>query len=302
MRHLLSIRNLTETEFFRLLERGKVHRRNRMLHPAALAGKKVALLFEKSSTRTRLSFTVAVYELGGMAIPLETQMLQMGRGESIEDTTEVMARYVDAVMLRARHHSTLEKMAAMNRIPVINGLSDAYHPCQALADFMTVEQYGLSVRGGLRLAFVGEPNNVFNSLALGSIYAKAQIRIATPPGYPVRPDVLSLLRENGISLEIFTDPVEAVKGAQVVYTDVWVSMGQEQEEQERKKAFSPYCVSESLLKHAADEHIVLHCLPAHRGEEITAGVMDRYRDPIFNQAENRLHIQKAILEWIFNLQ
>lgn len=301
MNHLLNLTNLKKEEFFKILERGRQHRADRMLAPDSLRGKNVALLFEKTSTRTRLSFSVAVTELGGNVVPLEAQMLQMGRGESIEDTTEVLARYVHAVMVRARSHRSLEIMASLDRLSVINGLTDKHHPCQALADYMTMEEFGKSVEQGTKLAFIGEPNNVFNSLSLGAIFARSEIRIASPEGFDIDSGIKALLRENNVSVELFRNPVDAVKDADVVYTDVWVSMGQEKEEELRKKLFAPYCVSEELLKHAAKDHLVLHCLPAHRGEEITAGVMDQYGPYIFQQAENRLHVQKAILEWVFGI-
>ncbi|MBL8018641.1 MAG: ornithine carbamoyltransferase [Leptospirales bacterium] len=302
MRHLVSPLDLSEKDFFRIIERAHQHKKDRRLTPKSLEGRTVALLFEKTSTRTRLSFGVAVSEMGGNPISLESAQLQIGRGESLEDTTEVLSRYVNALMIRARTHRHLELMAGMNRIPIINGLTDLHHPCQAVADYMTMEQLGCSLHGGLRIAFVGEPNNVFNSLALFAVYAKAEITIASPRNYSaIHPDVLSVLQQRGAGFQQFTEPAGAVKGAQVIYTDTWISMGQESEEADRKKEFANYCVSSELLKLAAPGHMVLHCLPAHRGEEITAEVMEQHRASIFEQAENRLHAQKAILEWVFGL-
>jgi len=302
MRHLTRITDLSAEDFFRILERGREHRQNRALAQEALKGKHVALLFEKSSTRTRLSFSIAIQELGGSLVSLEANQLQIGRGETIEDTAEVLSRYFHAVMIRAGSHATVASMAEIDRIPVINGLTDLEHPCQILADYMTLEQYGYDIRNGnLRIAFIGDGNNVFNSLAKASIFSNAEITLASPHGYEAKPDVVKDLKERKVRFTQYTDPVDAVKGANVVYTDVWISMGQENEETTRKKIFAPYCVSEELLKHAAAGHTVLHCLPAHRGEEITAGVMDRYHDSIFNQAENRMHVQKAVLEWVFEL-
>lgn len=301
MRHLLTLSDISREQFFSIIERGKLHRSNRSLAPDALRGKNVALIFEKSSTRTRLSFHAAVVELGGNVVGLEASALQLGRGETIEDTTEVFSRYLHAVMIRAKSHTMLERMAKQNSIPIINGLTDLYHPCQALADFMTLDQYGLDIRSDkLTMTFIGEGNNVFNSLALGSIYAGTRLRIASPKGYEPSQDVIDLVRSHGIDLQIFNDPIQAVKGANVIYTDVWVSMGQEEESQQRKQKFAPYCVSDELLTHAEKDCIVLHCLPAHRGEEITDSVMQRYGKYIFDQAENRLHVQKAILEWVFH--
>ena len=301
MRHLLEINDLSSEEFFQIIERGEAHRQNRSIAPDALKGKSIALMFEKTSTRTRLSFTVAVQELGGSVLSLESNMLQLGRGESIEDTTEVLSRYLHALMIRANSHESISVMAGMNRIPVINGLTDLHHPCQALADYMTIRQYGFDIAAGdFTLAFIGEGNNVFNSLASAAAFTGNEIRIASPAGYGISPEMRLVLQENGVKISEFTDPALAVKGANVIYTDVWVSMGQESEMEERKKLFAPYCINEELLKHADTNHIVLHCLPAHRGEEITAPVMSIYGESIFNQAENRMHVQKAVLEWIFH--
>lgn len=301
MRHLLEVTDLSSEEFTRILARGREHRNNRTLAPAALAGRSVALMFEKSSTRTRLSFSVAIAELGGNVVPLEAGTSHLGRGESIEDTTEVLGRYVHAVMVRAYSHRSVEKMAALNRIPVINGLTDTHHPCQALADWMTIEQYGLKPGPGLVVAFVGEGNNVFNSLALGAVFSGTEMRLAAPAGYEVKEDIKAALAKSGVRLKITRDPVEAVTGAHVVYTDTWVSMGQESETEARRRIFLPYCVTLDLVKHAAPGHLVMHCLPAHHGEEITTDVMKKYSAHIFDQAENRMHVQKAVLEWIFGL-
>jgi len=303
MRHLLEITDLKREDFFKIIDRGLEHRKKRDLSVSALDRKTIALLFEKASTRTRLSFTVAVQELGGNVLSLESNMLQLGRGETIEDTAEVFSRYMHAMVIRSHSHENLLKMAAMNRIPVINGLTDLHHPCQALADFMTLKQFGYNISdGSFSIAFIGEGNNVFNSLAMASVFSGNEIRIASPEGYGVSERIRSLLKKNGVTLREYNDPAEAVRGADIVYTDVWVSMGQEDEMNERNKIFSPFCISEELLEHAKKEHIVMHCLPAHRGEEITDGVMKKYSSYIFDQAENRMHVQKAIMEWIFNLQ
>ncbi|MCB1168047.1 MAG: ornithine carbamoyltransferase [Leptospiraceae bacterium] len=300
MRHLLSLLDLSDEDFRKILARGIEHAGNRKLAPAALADRTVTLLFEKTSTRTRLSFSVAVMEMGGHLIALESQMLQVGRGESIEDTTEVLARYVDCVMVRTHSHRRLELMSGLNRIPVINGLSDRHHPCQGLADYMTIQEAGRDLKG-LCIAFVGEPNNVFNSLALGALHSGSRIHLAAPDGYPIRPGIRDHLKKKNVHLEVFRDPAEAVKEADVIYTDTWVSMGQEEEAEERKAVFRPYRIDDELLSKARKDVMVMHCLPAHRGEEITDSVMDAHGPTIFKQAENRLHIQKAILEWIFGL-
>lgn len=302
MRHLLSPSDISEKDFFKILDRAREHRNNRALTPAGLDRKTIALLFEKTSTRTRLSASVAITEMGGHSISLEAAQLQIGRGESLEDTVEVLARYVQGIMIRARDHRNLELMAGMNRIPVINGLSDLHHPCQIIADYMTMEQFGYNLHGGLRIAFIGEPNNVFNSLSVAASFAKATVTIASPRAYSqIHPSVAAELKDRSVGLQQFTDPAGAVRDAQVVYTDTWVSMGQEAEQEKRKLDFADYCVTMDLLKLAAPGHLVLHCLPAHRGEEITAEVMEVHRSSIFEQAENRLHAQKAILEWIFGM-
>ncbi|MDH5656508.1 MAG: ornithine carbamoyltransferase [Spirochaetia bacterium] len=300
MRHLLEISDLTREDFFRIIDRGIEHRGNRSLAQKFLDQKTIALLFEKASTRTRLSFTVAAQELGGNVLSLEADMLQLGRGESIEDTAEVFSRYMHAIMIRSRSHENVRTMAAMNRIPVINGLTELHHPCQTLADYMTLKQYGYDIlKGNFIIAFVGEGNNVFNSLAAASVFSGSEVRIASPEGYGISPEIRDFLSRNHVTVKEFKEPSDAVRGANVIYTDVWVSMGQEEEVKERKKIFSPYCIDENLLAHADPQHIVMHCLPAHRGEEITATVMEKYSRYIFDQAENRMHVQKAVLEWIF---
>ncbi len=298
MRHLIHLMNLNQDDFFSLLKRGVEFKKNRLLNPNALKNKSIALLFEKASTRTRISFSIAIQELGGHYLVLHANELQLGRGETIEDTTNVLSRYLDGIMIRTDSQKKLEIMANLNVIPVINGLSDLFHPCQALADYMTLYDMGMDL-SKLELVFIGEPNNVFNSLVLGSIFTQTKISIATPEGFDIHPRVKEILKRFNKEVRIYKDPKEAVKNADVIYTDVWVSMGQEKEADIRKKIFQPYSVSLELLKYAPQHVIVMHCLPAHRGEEITNEVMDKYSSVIFQQAENRLHIQKAILEWIY---
>ncbi len=300
MKHLLNLMNLNQDDFFKIIYRGIEHKKNRLLNANGLKNKIIALLFEKSSTRTRISFSVAIHELGGHYLVLHSNELQLGRGETIEDTTNVLSRYIHGIMIRTHSHKNLEKMAKLNIISVINGLSDMYHPCQSLADYMTIYDYGIDFKK-LHIAFIGEPNNVFNSLALGSIFTESQISLATPEGFSIHPDVQKILKDNKKTLNIYKSPVEAVKNANVIYTDVWVSMGQEKESDIRKKVFKPYSVNSELLKHAPSEAIVMHCLPAHRGEEITDEVMDKFSHIIFQQSENRMHVQKALLEWIYDV-
>jgi len=290
--------NLNQDDFFSLLKRGVEFKKNRLLNPNALKNKSIALLFEKASTRTRISFSIAIQELGGHYLVLHANELQLGRGETIEDTTYVLSRYLDGIMIRTDSQKKLEIMANLNVIPVINGLSDLFHPCQALADYLTLYDMGMDL-SKLEIAFIGEPNNVFNSLVLGSIFTQTKISIATPEGFNIHPRVKEILKRFNKEVQIYKDPKEAVKNADVIYTDVWVSMGQEKEADIRKKIFQPYSVNLELLKYAPQHVIVMHCLPAHRGEEITNEVMDKYSSVIFQQAENRLHIQKAILEWIY---
>ena len=290
--------NLNQDDFFSLLKRGVEFKKNRLLNPNALKNKSIALLFEKASTRTRISFSIAIQELGGHYLVLHANELQLGRGETIEDTTYVLSRYLDGIMIRTDSQKKLEIMANLNVIPVINGLSDLFHPCQALADYLTLYDMGMDL-SKLEIAFIGEPNNVFNSLVLGSIFTQTKISIATPEGFNIHPRVKEILKRFNKEVQIYKDPKEAVKNADVIYTDVWVSMGQEKEADIRKKIFQPYTVNLELLKYAPQHVIVMHCLPAHRGEEITNEVMDKYSSVIFQQAENRLHIQKAILEWIY---
>lgn len=297
MKHLLNLTNITKEEFYKLIYRGLEHKKDRFLNPIALKNKSIALLFEKASTRTRISFSVAIQELGGHYLVLHSNELQLGRGETIEDTTIVLSKYLDGIMIRTDSHSKIEKMASLNVIPIINGLSDLFHPCQALADYMTLVELGYDL-SKIKIAFIGEPNNVFNSLVIGSLFSNTEVVIATPDGFTLHPKIKNLLKEKEIT--IVRNPKEAVKNSDVIYTDVWVSMGQEKEAEIRKKIFKPYSITKELLEFAPKHTIVMHCLPAHRGEEIADDVMNQYSEIIFRQAENRLHIQKAILEWIFN--
>lgn len=300
MRHLLNLLNLKKEDFFSILKRGLEHKKNRFLNPTALKNKSFGLLFEKASTRTRISFSLAIHELGGHYMVLFPQELQLGRGETIEDTTRVLGRYLHGLVVRTTQHEKLETMAGLNVLPIINGLSDLFHPCQGLADYMTLLELGYPLEK-IKIAFIGEPNNVFNSLVLGSLFTGTKITVATPQGFHLHKRITSLLERYNKNVEITHDPVEAVKNADVIYTDVWVSMGQEEEAEKRKQIFRPYSVTKQLLSRAPKDVIVMHCLPAQREEEISSEVMDAYADIIFTQAENRLHVQKAVLEWIFYL-
>jgi ornithine carbamoyltransferase len=278
---------LDEAQKLKMLRRSRIPFR-------PLFGKTLAMVFQKPSNRTRVSFEVGMYHLGGHALPLSPQELQIGKRETPSDTGRVLARYIDAIMVRTFDHEELEELAAAADVPVINGLSDSHHPCQALADLLTIREE-LGELEGVKLTYVGDGNNVAHSLALGCALTGAQLTIAHPEGHGPDPRVVELATKLGDAPTITEDPQEGVAGARVVYTDVWASMGQEAEAEERKKKFMPYQVNEELMSRAAPEAIFLHCLPAHRGEEVTAGVIDGPQSRVFDQAENRLHAQKALL-------
>ncbi|KQL46494.1 ornithine carbamoyltransferase [Brevibacillus choshinensis] len=263
-----------------------------------LQGKTLGMIFDKASTRTRVSFEVGMYQLGGMGMFLSGKELQLGRGEPISDTAKVLSRYVDAIMIRTFSHSYVEELAEHASIPIINGLTDLYHPCQALADMLTIWEHKGKLQG-IKLAYVGDGNNVANSLVLAAVLLGMDVRVATPAGYEMDSEIVQKANEyaqqSGGKMMVTLDPAEAVTGADAVYTDVWTSMGFEAENEVRMKAFENYQVNENLVAHADPNYLFLHCLPAHRGEEVTAGVIDGERSFIFDQAENRLHAQKAIL-------
>jgi len=278
---------------------GKIKNRTKAGEPyEPLRGKSLAMLFEKASTRTRVSFEVGMTQLGGHALFLSPNDLQIGRGETIADTARVLSRYVDGIMYRAFRRDNVRELAANATVPVINGLDDKEHPCQVVADLFTIHERKRGLKG-LRLAYVGDGNNVCNSLLLGTAIVGMHMAVACPNGYEPDPELLAnarrLSKETGSSLEVMRDPAAAAKRADVLYTDVWVSMGQEKEKDEREKLFRPYQLNEKLLSLASEDAIVMHCLPAHRGLEITDEVIDGPRSIVFDQAENRLHAQKAIL-------
>ena len=266
-----------------------------------LGGKVLGLIFSKASTRTRVSFTVAMARLGGQTIDLLPIVTQVGRGEPVADTARVLSRYCDALAIRTFAQADLEAYAHWATIPVINALTDLEHPCQALADFLTLQEaFGTSSAdlAGLSLAYVGDGNNVAHSLMLCGALLGVNVRIGCPEGFAPEPAVLERARalaEHGAQVMVVHDPLEAVRGAQALYTDVWASMGQEEEQAERERAFAGWCLDEALLSEADPRAIVLHCLPAHRGEEISAGVIEGSASRVFDQAENRLHAQQALL-------
>jgi ornithine carbamoyltransferase len=259
-----------------------------------LRGRTLAMVFQKPSNRTRVSFEVGMYQLGGHALHLLPQEIQMGKRETPSDTGRVLARYIDAIMVRTFEHEEVEELADAAEVPVINGLTDRHHPCQALADLLTVrEEFGRL--DGLKISYIGDGNNVAHSLAVACALTGANLTIAHPQGHAPDPAVIKLADTLGAAPTLTEDPCEAASGARVVYTDVWVSMGQEDEAEERKKRLAPYRVDEELMGLAERDAIFLHCLPAHRGEEVTAEVIDGPQSRVFDQAENRLHAQKALL-------
>jgi ornithine carbamoyltransferase len=301
-RDFLSIDDLSPADLTMLLDRAAELKAARGTAGAgALAGQSVAMIFEKPSTRTRISFEVAIAELGAHALPLSSAELQLGRGETIEDTGRVLSRYVHGVVVRTFAQERLERLAEAATIPVVNALSDLEHPCQALADLLTIREAKRKLKG-VRLTYVGDGNNVAHSLLLAGALAGMHVAVATPPGYEPIPQIAKRAAEiaetTGGSVDVTTDAVAAVTGTDALYTDVWASMGQEREADERRLIFAPYQLNSILFQRTADNAIVLHCLPAHRGEEITDEVIDGPASVVWDQAENRLHTQKALLEWL----
>ena len=300
MKHFLDLASCSTEELHDLLKtalRLKSEWRNGGNQPI-LQNKTLGMIFQKPSLRTRVSFEMAMKHLGGSAIMLGPQEIGLGKRESVPDVARVLSSYVDGIMARVFDHSHVLELSQFSRVPVINGLSDSYHPCQALADIMTVcEHFG--PLDGLRLAFVGDGNNVAASVALVCAHFGVTFSIATPEGYEmkssIRDQACEIAERNGNTLEMHTRPQQAVAGADVIYTDTWVSMGQEAEARQRKGEFDGFQVNQDLLRFAKDNTVVMHCLPAHRGEEITDDVIDGPRSKVFEQAENRMHAQKAIL-------
>jgi ornithine carbamoyltransferase len=303
-RHYLTVDDLAPSELRTLLDLTARVKGEPEAFAGRLAGLTVALIFEKPSTRTRVSFEVGVAQLGAHPLVLSSSELQLGRGETIEDTGRVLSRYVDAIVLRTFEQERLELLASSATVPVVNSLSDFEHPCQALADIFTVREQ----RGGpdgLTLAYLGDGNNVAHSLLLAGAKVGMGVRVATPPGFEPIPQVVhraeEIAAETGGGIEVLHDPVEAASGADVLYTDVWASMGQEVEADERALVFPSYQVNQKLVDMAAENVVVLHCLPAHRGQEITDEVIDGPRSAVWDQAENRLHTQKALLLFLFGV-
>lgn len=296
MKHLLKMLDLTTeeiTELLNLADQLKYEQKNGIKHHR-LEGKTLGMIFQKASTRTRVSFETGMYQLGGYALFLSASDLQIGRGEPVEDTARVLSRYIDGIMIRTFEQSEVESLAKYGSIPVINGLTDFCHPCQVLADLLTVREHKGKLQG-LKMCYIGDGNNMANSLIIGGLKMGMTVSVACPEGYEPHEDVLNYAVPTG-NFTLCRDPKEAAKDADVIFTDVWSSMGQEGEAQQRRKAFEGiYQVNDELLSVAKDDCMVQHCLPAHRGEEITAEVFEAHADEIFDEAENRLHAQKAVL-------
>ena len=297
---LLRMDNLSKDEILDILnlaDQLKYERKHGIEHPL-LKGKSLGMIFEKASTRTRVSFEVGMYQLGGHPLFLSSKDLQIGRGEAIQDTARVLSRYLDGIMIRTFSQKEVETLAECSSIPIINGLTDDEHPCQVLADLMTIRENKLILEG-LKVAYIGDGNNMCNSLIIGCLTLGMHISIANPLGYKPPKYYIekgkALAIKNSVSFKMTEDPKVAIKDADVIITDVWASMGQESETKKRQIAFKGYQVNSEIMKLANDDAIVLHCLPAHRGEEITEEIIEAHANVIFEEAENRLHAQKAIL-------
>lgn len=296
MKHLLKLQDLTQKEILELLniaDQLKFEKKNGITHHL-LSGKTLGMIFQKSSTRTRVSFEVGMYELGGTALFLSNRDLQIGRGEPVEDTARVLSRYLDGIMIRTFEQKEVEDLAKYGSIPIINGLTDYCHPCQVLADLMTIREMKHSFNGR-KLCFIGDGNNMANSLIVGGIKMGMEVSVACPEGYTPDAEICKWASENG-TFTCTPDVLAAAKDADVLYTDVWASMGQEGEAAERRKVFEGiYQINDEVMAVAKPDAMVMHCLPAHREEEITAKVFEEHADEIFEEAENRLHAQKAVL-------
>ena len=295
MKHLLKMLDLTSEDIIGILnlaDQLKYEQKHGIEH-RVLAGKTLGMIFEKASTRTRVSFEVGMYQLGGLPIFLSVNDLQIGRGEPVQDTARVLSRYLDGIMIRTFKQSEVEALAQNGTIPIINGLTDFSHPCQILADLMTIREYKGSLEG-LKMCFIGDGNNMMNSLIVACLKMKMEVAVACPAGYRPSAAVLDFAMTHP-AFSMTTDPKEAAKGADVVITDVWASMGQEEEAQKRREAFKGYQINDEIMACAKKDAMVQHCLPAHRGEEITAEVFEKHSKEIFDEAENRLHAQKAVL-------
>jgi ornithine carbamoyltransferase len=293
----LTLQDLSPDEVNKLIERASELKSGKDSNTCPLIGKSIGLLFDKTSTRTRISFQTGIYQLGAQPIYINKNELQLGRGESIEDTAKVLSRYLHGIVIRTYAHSSIEKLAANAEMPVINGLTDLHHPCQALADMLTIKEQMGRIKG-VHMTYIGDGNNVVNSLMEAALATGMKLTIACPRGYEPDKKIYGDATSGGADINIVSSPEEAVKEADVLYTDVWISMGQEREIERRKEIFRKYQINQELLSLAKKDAIVMHCLPAHRGEEITDDVLDSEQSVVIDQAENRLHTQKALLEML----
>ena len=296
MKHLLKLLDLSTVEITGILDLAdqlKYERKHNIPHEL-LKGQTLGMIFQKSSTRTRVSFETGMYQLGGHALFLSSRDLQIGRGEPVQDTARVLSKYLDGIMIRTFEQKEVEDLAKFGSIPVINGLTDFCHPCQVLADLMTIrEKFGSF--SGLKMCFIGDGNNMANSLIVGGLKVGMNVAVATPDGYKPDGAVLEFTKAYGDKFALESDPFMAAAGADIVITDTWTSMGEEAEKEERKKIFKDYQINKQLLAAANADAMVQHCLPAYRGQEITEEVFEEHADEIFNEAENRLHAQKAVM-------
>ena len=296
MKHLLKLLDLSKEEIIAILnlaDQLKYENKNGIEHKL-LKGKTLGMIFQKSSTRTRVSFETGMYQLGGQALFLSNRDLQIGRGEPVQDTARVLSRYIDGIMIRTFEQKEVEDLAQYGSIPIINGLTDFCHPCQVLADLMTIREHKGRLEG-LKLTYIGDGNNMANSLIVGGLKVGMTVAIACPDDYQPDPSVLEFAKEYGDKFIMTSDIQAAAKDADVLYTDVWTSMGEEAESEKRKKAFAGYQINDAVMAVAKSDAMVQHCLPAHREEEITAKVFEAHADEIFDEAENRLHAQKAVM-------
>ena len=296
MKHLLKLLDCTPEEITSILDLAdqlKYERKHHISH-RLLEGKSIGLIFQKSSTRTRVSFETGMFQLGGQALFLSSRDLQIGRGEPVQDTARVLSRYLDGIMIRTYEQKEVEDLAKYGSIPIINGLTDFCHPCQILADLMTIREFKSSF-DGLKMCFIGDGNNMANSLIVGCLKVGMSVAIACPDDYQPDKEVLDFAAQYGDKFQMTNKPLEAAKDADVVITDVWASMGQEGEAEKRKKAFHGYQINDEVMAQAHEDAMVLHCLPAHREEEITTKVFEAHANEIFEEAENRLHAQKAVM-------
>jgi ornithine carbamoyltransferase len=302
MRHFLTLKDFTKEEILEIINLGLEIKKDLKngIHKDYMPKKTLAMIFEKSSTRTRVSFETGIYQLGGHGLFLSNRDIHLGRGEPVKDTARVISSMCDMVMIRTFEHSKLEEFASFSKVPVINGLTDSYHPVQLLADYMTMIEYG--VAEGAKVAYVGDGNNMTHSWLMLAGKLGFELRIATPKGYEVDSKVLEdayvLAKESGAKIYVSNDPKEAIKGATIVTTDTWASMGQEDEKEERIKAFAGYMVDDLMMCLAEKDAKFLHCLPAYRGQEVSESVLEGHADIVFDEAENRLHAQKGLMVWL----